>query len=177
MNWILKAKHWQIFLLLFPFIILTSIDFQGDLGNLYWINLIGFSAILIWLFLLTKELIKMVPKQYGLKINLYYINAILFSVVYFSAMYLNDGNDVNFSGIYALFGFYLFYAFLQSFGFAGRIIKSMELNRKSKKRESIGYFFLFVFLPIGIWFLQPKINKLNKSIAEEKITTADNVYN
>jgi hypothetical protein len=175
MNWILKAKHWQIFLLLFLFEIMASIDFQGDLRNLYWINLIGISVFLIWLFFLTNELIKIVPKAYGLNINLYYVNAILFFAVYFSAMYLNNGNDVSFNGIYALIGFYIFYAFLQSFGFAGRIIKSMELHRKSKKRESIGYFFLFIFLPIGIWFMQPKINKLNKNRAEENILTANTV--
>jgi len=174
MNWILKAKHWQIFIILFPFMIMGSIDFQGDLGNLYWINLIGFSIILIWLFILTDELIKITPKEYGLKTNLYYVNAILFFVVYVGVTYWNDGKETSFSGIYALIGFYIFYAFLQSFGFAGRIIKSLELNRKSKKRESIGYFFLFVFLPIGIWFIQPKINKLIKN-GIEKIPAANNV--
>ncbi len=174
MNWILKIKHWQIFLLLFPFLIIASINFQGDFENLYWINLIGIAVYLIWSFLLTNELIKIVPKDFNLKTKFYYFNAILFFVIYFTAMILNEGNEAKFSGIYALIGLYIVYAFLQSFGFAGRIIKSMELNRKSKKHESIGYFFLLIFFPIGIWFLQPKINKLINRTPEQ-ITTANNV--
>ncbi len=167
MNWILKIKHWQIFSLLFPFLIIASIDFQGDFKNLYWINLIGIAVFLIWSFLLTNELIKIVPKEFNLKTKFYYFNAIFFFAIYFTAMILNRGNDAKFSGIYALIGLYIVYAFLQSFGFAGRIIKSMELNRKSKKRESIGYFFLLIFFPIGIWFLQPKINKLINGTSEQ----------
>jgi len=174
MNWILKIKHWQIFLLLFPFMIMGSIEFEGNIGNLYLINLIGIIAYFLWSFLLTNELIKIVPKEYNLKTNFYYINAILCFITIISIIIIYKGEEAKFSGIYALIGFYIFYAFLQSFGFAGRIIKSIELNRKSKKRESIGYFFLFVFLPIGIWFLQPKINKLNNNKTEQ-IPVANNV--
>jgi len=172
MNWILKIKHWQIFILLFPFMIMGSIEFEGDIGNLYLITLIGIIVYFLWSFLLTNELIKIVPKEFNLKTNFYYINAILCFVTIVSIIIIYQGEEAKFSGFYAIIGFYIFYAFLQSFGFAGRIIRSMELNRKSKKRESIGYFFLFVFLPIGIWFLQPKINKLNKN-ASKQIPTAN----
>jgi hypothetical protein len=159
-NWIVKAKHWEIFLLICPFEIMAIIDFQGGIEHLYWINLIGFTVVQLWQFFLTNELIKMVPKVYGLKTNLYYFNVLLFFISYLTAIYMFNGKGFNVKGVYALIGFYVFYASLQSFGFAARIIKSKELNRKSKKRESIGYFFLFLFLPIGIWILQPKINKL-----------------
>lgn len=177
MNWILKIKHWQIFLLLFPFMIMASIEFGENSGNLYLINLAGIIIILLWSFILTDELIKIVSKEFNLKTNFYYFNAILTLVTIISISIIYEGEEAEFSGIYALIGMYIFYAYLQSFGFAGRIIKSMELNRKSKKRESIGYFFLLALFPIGIWFLQPKINKLNQKIMNEKKPTANTVYN
>lgn len=162
MKWILTMKHWQIFLLLLPFTIMGSIEVYENMGNLYLIRLAGIIVIFLWSFLLTNELIKIVPERYTLNTNLYYINAIIFfnTIVLGAIIYGEQG--VEFTGIYGFIGFYIFYAYLQSFGFAGRIIRSMELNRKSKRHESIGYFFLFVFIPIGIWFLQPKINRLSK---------------
>lgn len=138
-----------------------SINLEGELAErFYWISLIGIGVIFLWSFLLTHELIKITSNKYNLNTTLYYINTPLFFIVYFTVMYLNKGEEYNFTGIYALLGFYVFYAFLQSYGFAGRIIKSAELDRKSRKRESIGYFLLLIFLPIGIWVLQPKINRL-----------------
>ena len=32
----------------------------------------------------------------------------------------------------------------------------------------IGWFFLFAFLPLGIWFIQPKLKKIE---SEKKLTT------
>ena len=141
--------------------IVGSINLEGELAErYYWINLIGIGVIFLWSFLLTHELIKITSEKYQLNSTLYYINATIFFVIYFTIMYLNNGEEYNFTGVYAFLGLYVFYAFLQSYGFAGRIIKSTELDRKSRKRESIGYFFLLIFLPIGIWILQPKVNRL-----------------
>tara|TARA_B110000908_G_C10037280_1_gene350130 strand:- start:114 stop:578 length:465 start_codon:yes stop_codon:yes gene_type:complete len=154
---------------------MSSVEFEDNIENLYLINLGGIIVLLLWSFLLTEELIKIIPKDFNLKTNFYYFNAIICFATITAITIIYEGEETEFSGIYALIGFYIFYAFLQSFGFAGRIIKSMELNRNSKKRESIGYFFLFIFLPIGIWFLQPKINKLNKNRTEEKTPTANTV--
>ena len=41
-----------------------------------------------------------------------------------------------------------------------KIYKTAELKRKVKFKDFIGEFFLFGFYFIGIWILQPKINKL-----------------
>lgn len=49
--------------------------------------------------------------------------------------------------------FYVFYVNASS-------LKTVELQRKPKGDEFIGEFLLFWLFPIGIWFLQPRINKL-----------------
>ena len=70
---------------------------------------------------------------------------------------------MEFDGIAALPGFYVFYALLYCMSFPARILKSIEKGKRADFGEYIGDFFLVVFLPIGIWFLQPRINKVTQS--------------
>ncbi len=161
MREILQLKHWQLFLILLPIFILASFEFESEqeAKKLYFLNIIGSAGILIWSFIQTFELIKLLPKTIKLNTNLYYINAFLVFTIMIGGLIISKGEQIHFDGIYALLGIYIIYAFFQSFGFAGRIIKSLEIKCKSRKRDSIGYFFLYLFSPIGIWILQPKINK------------------
>jgi hypothetical protein len=55
---------------------------------------------------------------------------------------------------------YLFYAFFQFMFFPGKALKSIELGTKARIGEYFGYFLLTIFWPIGIWIIQPKLNKI-----------------
>lgn len=44
--------------------------------------------------------------------------------------------------------------------FSAKMLKSAELNREAFVSDYLGDFFLLWFFPIGIWILQPKINKM-----------------
>lgn len=44
--------------------------------------------------------------------------------------------------------------------FTAKILKSAELNRKASIVDYLGDIFLIWFFPIGIWIIQPRINKL-----------------
>ncbi len=44
--------------------------------------------------------------------------------------------------------------------FNAKALKSVELQRPALLGDYIGEFFLFWFFPIGLWFLQPRINKV-----------------
>jgi hypothetical protein len=46
--------------------------------------------------------------------------------------------------------------------FPARILRSLESKEKADNEDGFWYFLLFLFLPVGIWILQPKINKLTK---------------
>ncbi|RNC86368.1 MAG: hypothetical protein ED556_08730 [Winogradskyella sp.] len=56
--------------------------------------------------------------------------------------------------------FYLLY-------FTSKTIKTTELERNVTFSDFIGEFFMIWFFPIGIWFIQPRINKI---INEKTIT-------
>lgn len=64
----------------------------------------------------------------------------------------------------ALSLFVTFCAFYQ-YWFIAKTIKTAELQRDVKFSEYVGEFFLVWFYPIGVWILQPTINKL---VAEDK---------
>lgn len=61
--------------------------------------------------------------------------------------------------------FYLLY-------FASKTIKTTEFKRTVTFGEFAGEFFLIWFFPIGIWIIQPRINK----IASHKNTNGNTVY-
>jgi hypothetical protein len=44
--------------------------------------------------------------------------------------------------------------------FSAKTLKTAELHRKATLNDYIGEFFLFWFFPIGIWFIQPRINNI-----------------
>jgi hypothetical protein len=57
--------------------------------------------------------------------------------------------------------------------FVSKTIKTTELKRTVTFSDFAGDFFMIWFLPIGIWIIQPRINK----IASEENTNGNNVYN
>jgi hypothetical protein len=50
--------------------------------------------------------------------------------------------------------------FLFCIYFNAKLIKSVELKKEAKFEEFIGDFFLILFFPIGIWLIQPRLNKI-----------------
>jgi hypothetical protein len=57
--------------------------------------------------------------------------------------------------------------------FVAKTFKTVELQKQVSFGDFAGEFFMLWFYFIGIWILQPKINKM----AENKNTTANTVYN
>ncbi|RSK24693.1 hypothetical protein [Hymenobacter metallilatus] len=44
--------------------------------------------------------------------------------------------------------------------YVARALRSVELQRPAQFAEFVGEFFLLWFYPVGIWFIQPRINRL-----------------
>jgi len=54
------------------------------------------------------------------------------------------------------------FAIFYSLYFAAKTVKSVELQREVIFSDFIAEFFLIWFFPIGVWILQPKLNKLEE---------------
>lgn len=57
-------------------------------------------------------------------------------------------------------GLFAVFCSFYSFWFAGKTVKTMELQREVKFSDFTGEFFLFWFYFVGYWIIQPKINKV-----------------
>lgn len=164
MTLLLKMKHWQIFLFLFFATFIANFTWVGyDLFNSI-LNLIGVLLYMIWYFAIGLELSEHLPRKIELPKKTFIINgfALIVSIVILITLF---GGSFESKG---LIGFtwvaYLMYAMFQFFFYPGKALKSIELNKEAQIGEYIGYFFLMIFWPIGIWTIQPKLNKIEASM-------------
>lgn len=54
----------------------------------------------------------------------------------------------------------VFFCVIYSLYFVAKTFKTVELQREVKFSDFAGEFFMIWFYPIGIWIIQPKINKM-----------------
>jgi hypothetical protein len=209
-NTFLKAKHWQLFLLIFalPFVIYIgwlisfftdfignidyyeSSDFPAELFNgiIYMVLLMMIPLVIqyIWFWSMAMGLQKKLPVGMKMKTGLFkafFIIPIVYGLLYLLFMVSffgsidNLGNLENLENLDVIgdsqlvlfivalmffLGLSLFVTFctFYQYWFIAKTIKSAELQKDAKFSEFVGEFFLVWFYPIGVWILQPTINKL-----------------
>jgi len=185
MNFFLKLKHWQVFLLL---------------TGLYWIYAIVVATIFLllqnpiveiidivvtlllrtlsvvfyfgWFYALGVNLNEELPdtvemslKKFKWSLFLFPIVCMVFPIVValFGNMRAMD-NPVFYWIVFSILFFSIFYSY-----FNAKSLKAVELQRPVVFKDYIGMFFLFLFYPIGIWVIQPRINKIfDETLQNEK---------
>ncbi len=160
MTLLLKLKHWQIFLLLFFSAFITNFTWVGyELLNAL-LNLLGVLLYMFWYFVIGLELSDELPRKVELPKTLFIINGfvLIISAIVLSMFF---GGSFESNGLIAFIWIaYLMYAMIQFFFYPGKALKSIELKREAGVGEYYGYLLLMIFWPIGIWWIQPKLNKL-----------------
>jgi len=163
MDFLLKMKHWQAFVIVLTGSFIgnfTVVDYPVLTTSLRVVGVVIFFA---WGLRVAHLLYQLLPEKIDLNYNMFLINSFLWFASYVVVIVLSDGAGMTFHGLAALPGFYVFFAFLHFLIFPVRVLKSIEKNHKASISECIGDFFLVVFLPIGIWFLQPRINRATEN--------------
>jgi len=189
----LKAKHWQIFLLTFglPYLLQAIVSYFlfSDENPLKFMKIMPFimvfmiSGILGWFWAVAIKLQSKIPAEVKMKVRKFKIFFfipliyILFILGSFGFMFTNvlqngqlpSGISMGLSML-IIFPLHLFSMFciMYSFYFAAKTFKTVELQREVEFSDFAGEFFLFWFFPIGIWVVQPKINKMIELYAEKK---------
>lgn len=200
----LKAKHWQLFILIFliPLIIqgigmfqffdfFQILEMNGDISpRIMMASIVDFIRIMIistalggslmlgWLWSVGIGLQNKIREDLRMKTNLFKA-ALIFSIIYFAGFF---GVILNFENLLSMtFSEELFFrifpiilslhllaivAVIYALIFAAKTIKTAELQRKLKSDEFIGEFFMICFFIVGIWILQPQINKIYDYEAE-----------
>ena len=144
-----------------------------------WFIMILFNGILLaWQWSVAIGLQTKVPPTVKMKVNIFKIFFFI-PVVYFSLfvlfiswmmsqmgiMFNENSTPPNFPvfiGVFILIiPLHLFSAFclLYCIYFVAKTFKTVELQREVSFSDFIAEFFLVWFFPVGVWLLQPKINK------------------
>lgn len=195
-NLFLKAKHWHLFVLMvgIPFIsyiamvaymISTVVDGNPDISGIYdmmWVFSFIMMLVLVsnyyWLWAIAIGLQKRLPEDVTMNVVKFKL-AVFFPLVYMLLIVLAVVVvlNVDMSGFdssllivvipfailtYLLMIFCSFYTFY----FVAKVIKTALLQRETSISEVVEEIILLWFYPVGLWILQPKINRL---IEEERL--------
>jgi hypothetical protein len=194
MQFFLRLKHWQLFVINFGIPIVLQIIFMCSIfGSLMgapdtfnppiifmgfaWmfplIVLISMFSLFGWLWSVSINLQKITPEHLKLKtttfkvfliIPVIYILCIMIGMAYVFTHFIGNSNPAPtfFAAFFLIIPIHLFSMFciFYCFYFTARTIKTVELQRPVSTSDYIGEFFLIWFFFIGVWILQPRINKL-----------------
>lgn len=174
----LKAKHWQIFLITCGLPIIIDIMAMSDstlILKLFPVIMILFIlGFFGWIWAIATGIQFKVPIGIKMKVNkfkIFFFIPLIYILLLFGFMefLLNKTNVIGQSQPFGLLGgligfipLHLFSMFCIFFClyFVAKTFKTVELQREVTFSDFAGEFFLFWFFPIGIWIIQPKINRM-----------------
>lgn len=147
-----------------------------DYMKFFPVIMLLFMAIFFgWFWSVAIGLQKKVPENVTMKVKRFKIFFfiplvyILIFITFFSVLMnglLGANPETNISNIGGLFAVILplhlfsMFCMFHSLYFVAKTFKTVELQREVKFIDFAGEFFMIWFYPVGIWILQPKINKM-----------------
>ena len=201
-----KAKHWQLFLLMFGIPILSQMFVMGNMISqigennppdmsfmLKYFSLLPFIMVLFlgtffgWFWSIAIGLKHKIPQDIKMKttkFKIFFFIPLVYILLFVTLLGIsissivtgvNSGVQPDFENIglfisiiFPLHFFSMFCIFYCLY-FVAKTIRTIELQRECSFSDFAGEFFLIWFYPIGIWIIQPRINK----IAKEENQTLD----
>jgi len=174
---ILKLKHWQVFIGLMTFMVLSFLPADSKLGsgNISSIELktifivIGQIVFFLWVLLLGLSLnsIKENPHHFN-KIIL--VVSVLCCILGYGDLQLralsSDGSSFN-ETISPILSLLTFLGIIYTFKNVPQSLKSIEMGVKAKFNDYILDAIMIFMFPIGIWFIQPRLNRIYSDIKEK----------
>lgn len=177
----LKAKHWQLFLLTFglplivQFITIVSMVTLSNSDTPFIINYIQYILIIMlvsmgvlfgWFWSVVIGLIHKIPQNISIKVKrfkiFFFIPLVYILMIILFIISLTNGVEPNplffilFIPLHLLSMFGIFH----SLYYVAKVFKTIELQKEVSFSDFAGEFFMIWFFPIGIWLIQPKINKM-----------------
>jgi len=156
---LMKAKHWQIFLgWLLLFWLYSLVDHKGYPILFTIARVLLYIAYFGWFLLLERTLKAYLPSGSNVSSSLF-IGCIAFLVgaIGYGALVATPGESIPVEGFVALpFLFAFFYLPYH----LGKLLATVEHRKAINFGRHFGETILFLFYPLGMWLLQPRINEL-----------------
>ena len=167
MKILLVLKHWQIFIMMVGTVLLTEIFFLDQIisglesFNVFLaILMFAMACYLLWIWsiaILVSKKYKVGNVQALLWFKVFYVEILSYFTIGILSRFHLPFTDIGFEVMHLpTILFLLFCIFC-----AARIMRSAEFG-SDRLSECFGDFFLLWFYPIGIWIIQPRLNKLMK---------------
>lgn len=178
MRFLLRLKHWQLFSLTWGIALLISIvSFTSDdlIIELYPVMMLvlttGFFG---WIWAISVELHAKLPPDVPLHLQsfkLYFAIPILYTLLvigWITYIVFAGGPQLDYTmgvllGLILILHLASMVCIVLGIRFAAKTLRSIELGRHARFNDYVGEFFLIWFSIIGIWVLQPKLNKLTEN--------------
>jgi hypothetical protein len=184
---LLRAKHWHLFCLLavfpvvvpmaviFPFLNLgVSSDSVWKVNLMFLLSMMPFILCFLgWLWSMGTFLNSIVPQ--ALKMNTrFFLFALIFPPIYVSLfMVFVFLKPVVF--VFLLpFHFLAMFCLLYELYFIAKNLVTAETGSAASFSDYVGSLFMIWLYPIGVWFIQPRINRLYaRNLSSERSTGAN----
>ncbi|WBA43434.1 hypothetical protein [Hymenobacter canadensis] len=177
MSFLLRLKPWLLFTITFGLPMLVAL--AGNVGLLLkpvslpfflgcFIVSTGMFALGIfsWLWALGTKLPSLLPSHVSVSSKLLKVS-LLAPALYIAAIlavlaWVSNQGSMNPAFAFVLLPLHLLSMAGIFYGlyFVAKTLKSVELQRPASFSEFVGEFFLLWFFPVGIWVIQPRINRL-----------------
>ncbi len=176
-------KHWQLFILLFAIplafqmVMMAIVITAADLFIMQYLfpilMVLYLAAYFGWMYAVGIHIQGKLPSSVVMPIKTFKI-FLVFPLVYMvaiSILLFRTFGDPSFfeeepvalaTGILLIIPFHLFSMFciFYCIWFVAKSLKAAELQRQVTFSDYVGEFMLFWFFVVGVWFLQPRINKM-----------------
>jgi len=164
----LKAKHWQLFIVLIGAMFMAQALMASSIINEGMPNVVSFVVPMMllsivyfgWFWAISSACYKVLPKELAssprpMQIALIYAFAyIVLSGIFFF------GKGAKPPGYVVVMHLLAMVSIFYSLGFTAKQLTKLEQNKNVTFFSYSGPFFLMWFFPIGVWFIQPKVNQL-----------------
>jgi hypothetical protein len=157
---VLRAKHWQVFLYSLSTLILANTlasnnsVFSGVTGAT------GYFLYFVWFAVLGNTMFRFLPSTADYSLVWFLINISLVIAFFAGLAILTEDRSVHATGFAALLLFYVFFAMIHAPWFLAVCLVAIEKQRKPEFGFYFGTLMLFLFWPLGVWVIQPRLNVL-----------------
>jgi hypothetical protein len=164
MRFLLRLKHWQLFLLIVLPAYFISNSLIGRIIDCVWmVFFIG------WIYVIGISMYTLVQNKDKFNINYFKFSCLFVSVAFAAIIIIYGGYSIDQSfyqrdsGLILLlisFHAYLIWSLLHIFYFAAKALVSVTEGDVVRFSEFYRTFLAFCFYPIGLWFIQPAVQKI-----------------
>lgn len=163
-DFVLQAKNWQVFLCLLAPRFASWFIADNDVNTA--LTFVSVLVVLLWLTLLVSALSRIQHDIRGYSYNFLLINVFLVLTAFGYSAVADDPDfqlsttSFKASGIGSLIILYIFFAYMHAHWFPASLLIAKETGNRPDISQAILPFLALFFWPIGVWFIQPRLNKL-----------------